>query len=82
MNEKITLSINKLLRFCLPPLIKYTSSEFSAKTIKKHEHGGVVHIQVEVRIAVDVYKTLTSNAGYAKVRKLQSKELFDKRVKG
>lgn len=42
----------------------------------------VVHIQVEVRIAVDVYKTLTSNAGYAKVRKLQSKELFDKRVKG
>lgn len=79
---KITLSINKL-RFCLPPLIKYTSSEFSArKTIEKHEHGGVVHIQVEVRIAVDVYKTLTSNAGYAKVRKLQSKELFDKRVKG
>lgn len=41
MNEKITLSINKLLRFCLPPLIKYTSSEFSArKTIEKHEHGG------------------------------------------
>lgn len=36
---KITLSINKL-RFCLPPPIKYTSSEFSAKTIKKYEHGG------------------------------------------
>lgn len=51
--------------------------------IGKHEHvGSTVYIQVEVRIAVDVYKTLTLNAGYAKVRKLQSKELFDKRVKG